>query len=57
MDHPAVCVQVNQIDREEHTDGVDALRRSYPYPFIRLQAKLSEKALQARQVGIGNADT
>src|SRR4051812_43438916 len=33
VDHPVICVQVNQIDGEQHTDRMDASRRSHPDPF------------------------
>ena len=49
-------IEVNQIDREEHTDRVNALRGSHPDPLVGLQSEFSDQSSQARKMGIRGRD-
>jgi hypothetical protein len=47
-----ICVEIKNIDRKQHEDGVDTLRWNGPHSFIRLQSQFAQQSFQTREVSI-----
>lgn len=56
MDYAIFVIQIDQIDREWHTECVDAVGWNYPNPLIRSQSQLSEQTSESGEVRIGHVD-
>src|SRR6185312_3226774 len=56
MDDAIVLVEVNQIEGEQDTQGMNSTRRYDPHPFIEPQPELSNQPSQTREGSIRQSD-
>ena len=52
MNHPVVRIQVDQIDRKQHADRMNPVRRREPDAIVGFQADSSQCSAQAHQQSV-----
>src|SRR5208283_1791852 len=53
VNHLTVCVQVNDVDRKQHADGVNTLRRNHPQAFAQPYSQPSQQTAKSLEGGSG----
>lgn len=56
MDDLLAFIQIDEVEREEHAESVNALRGNDPEAFIELESEFPDQALEAREHGVRRSD-